>query len=247
MTETTLLIDQGNSRLKWVLARNRELLEESVGRGDFAAFSDSCEHGVLGAPDAIFISSVAGSKATRNLADFCQSHWKIDPKLLQSQAHGQDVQSGYVEPEQLGVDRWLAIVGAVARYGKPVVVWDLGTASTIDAVDQNGQHAGGMIYPGPATMLKSLGTDTRLKVPADLSTAALSPGRSTAEGIENGVLAAQIGALNQFMHHASKLIGTNPKLVATGGAAVEIVSLLDFPCKVDPWLVFSGMLKEGIR
>jgi type III pantothenate kinase len=189
----------------------------------------------------------AGDKGLRDVINFCKTQWRIEPSLLHSTKQGSRVQNGYEQPEKLGVDRWLALTGAVARYGKPVVVWDLGTATTIDAVDENGQHVGGMICPGPATMLKSLGSETRLKVPVDLSAAGLSPGRSTADGIRNGVLAAQIGALNQFMRHAPESIGTDPKLVITGGAAAEVIPLLEFPFIDDPWLVFRGMLTEGIR
>lgn len=247
MTEDILLIDQGNSRLKWILARNQELLEESAGRGDFTAFFDACFKGDFGSPNALLISSVAGTEASRKLVDFCESIWNIDVQLLQSEEQGRHVRNGYIEPGALGIDRWLAITGAVDRYGKPVVIWDLGTATTIDVVDENGQHVGGMIYPGPTTMLKSLGSETRLNVPTDLSAAGLLPGRSTADGIGNGVLAAQVGALNQFMHHASESIGANPKLVVTGGAADQIVPLLDFPCVLDPWLVFRGMLAGGVR
>ncbi len=142
----------------------------------------------------------------------------------------------------LGVDRWLAIVGAVAKHGKPVIIWDLGTATTLDAVDETGQHLGGMIYPGPATMLGALDRDTKLMVPADLEGAAVTPGRSTAACISNGIFAAQVGALNQFLRNISEEMGGAPMLVVTGGAASQILPLLDFECIHDPWLVFRGMM-----
>ena len=142
----------------------------------------------------------------------------------------------------LGVDRWLAIAGAVARHGKPVVIWDLGTATTLDAVDQTGQHLGGMIYPGPATMLGSLGRETKLRVPPNLETSAISPGWSTRSCISNGVFAAQVGALNQFLRKVSEQMSQEPALVVTGGAANWVLPLLDFKTIHDPWLVFRGML-----
>jgi type III pantothenate kinase len=67
------------------------------------------------------------------------------------------------------VDRWLAIVGAAHTYGMPVVIWDLGTATTLDAVDEQGQHRGGLIYPGPETMLNSLTELTEIRNDADRS------------------------------------------------------------------------------
>jgi type III pantothenate kinase len=247
MIKETLLIDQGNTRLKWMLARNAELLAESAGQGGFREFVDACKTGSLHKPGSILLSSVAGNEAAKELADFCESQWGLNARRLQSAEQGGDVRSAYAEAGTLGVDRWLAIIGAVGRYGKPVVIWDLGTATTLDAVDETGQHLGGMIYPGPATMLRALTRDTRLDVPEHLAGAAIAPGRSTASCIENGVFAAQLGALNQFMRNAAESLGSEPKLIVTGGAAGEILPLLDFEFIHDPWLVFRGMLHEGIR
>ena len=246
MADRALLIDQGNTRLKWVAAEDGEILEQSAGRGDFDGFKRACVSG-LDRPERVLFSSVAGRDAAQQLTGFCESHWSLEARQLQSESHGGGVRNGYPEPAKLGVDRWLAIVGAVACHGKPVVVWDLGTASTLDAVDQDGQHIGGMIYPGPSTMLNSLARDTKLSVPTDLAEAGISPGRTTAICIRNGVFAAQLGTLNQFLRSTQEETGARPKLVVTGGAAGGILPLLDFECIHDPWLVFRGMLTEGIR
>lgn len=247
MTEKILLIDQGNTRLKWAMASDGELLAESYGHGDFITFAHACRSGGLEEPERVLFSSVAGEEATREMTAFCESHWGLKAQQLKSAARAAAVRNGYLEPENLGVDRWLAIIGAVERYGKPVVVWDLGTATTLDAVDGAGRHIGGMIFPGPATMLRSLGRDTRLNVPDDLAGAGIRPGRSTTDCIGNGVFAAQIGALNQFLRNLPEDLAEKPKLVVTGGAAPGILTLLDFECTHDPWLVFRGMLAEGIR
>jgi len=252
MTENYLLIDHGNTRLKWIRAIDGKLREDTAGRGDFDAFAEANKD--KDSPSSVLLSSVAGNVAghagesvLNRLHTFCKTQWNIDPDQLHSAEQGSQVANGYKNPETLGIDRWLAVCGAVSRYGKPVVVWDLGTATTIDAVDENGLYVGGMIYPGPGTMLDSLGNKASLRAPGDFSGARLKPGRTTAECIGNGVLAAQVGALNQFMHHASESIGANPKLVVTGGFAADIIPLLDFPCVLDPWLVFRGMLSEGFR
>jgi type III pantothenate kinase len=242
VTEVALLIDQGNTRLKWVLARNGEIDEISAGQGDFAAFKRACRHEAFVEPDTVLFSSVAGSEDTQALAGFCESRWGLDSQMLVSTEQRGGVINAYRDPETLGVDRWLAIVGAVARYGKPLVIWDLGTATTLDAVDETGQHLGGMICPGPATMLDSLGRDTELQVPAKLENARVIPGSSTADCISNGVFAAQLGALNQFLRKVSEEMHREPRLVVTGGAATSIVPMLDFEFTHDPWLVFRGML-----
>ena len=242
MTDVKLLIDQGNTRLKWVLARDGEVNEESAGQGDLEAFMQTFRPQTSIHPGSVLLSSVAGREDAHALADFCESRWGLKAQMLESTEQRGGVRNAYREPKMLGVDRWLAIVGAVARHGKPVVIWDLGTATTLDAVDQSGQHLGGMIYPGPATMLDSLGRDTKLTVPPNLEHSAVTPGRSTSSCISNGVYAAQVGALNQFLRNVSEEMGGAPMLVVTGGAASQILSLLGFECIHDPWLVFRGML-----
>ena len=156
MADTTLLIDQGNTQLKWIIALNGSLQEASAGQGNLEALIRACRAGNFDQPDSILVSSVAGAAAAQELGKFCESQWALKPQRLISKEQSGGVRNGYSEAEKLGVDRWLAIVGAVKHHGKPIVIWDLGTATTLDAVDETGQHIGGMIYPGPATMLRSL-------------------------------------------------------------------------------------------
>jgi len=247
MTDRMLLIDQGNTRLKWVSATKGKLEKNTAGRGDLDAFTRAARTGELGRPDVVLVSSVTSKASARNLSGFCETQWGVKARKLETTEKMGEVHNGYLEPAKLGVDRWLAIVGAVSRHGKPVVVWDMGTAATLDAVDSAGQHIGGMIYPGPATMLKALRRDTRLKVPEVFEQTSAGPGRSTSACIGNGVFAAQVGALNQFLRSTQERLGEEPKIVLTGGAAKEIPPLLDFQVIHDPWLVFRGMLIAGIR
>lgn len=230
--------------MKWVLARTGQIDTNTAGSGSLEDFIRCFESPTVIGPGTVLISSVADAGQLKRLEDFCGSRWGLSPWRLSSLASQGEVNNAYDDPSKLGVDRWLAIVGAVAHHGKPVVIWDLGTAATLDAVDENGQHLGGMIYPGPRTMLNALRSETRLTVPGRLADAATAPGRSTRECIENGVLAAQVGALNQFMRHAANNVSGKPRLVVTGGAAPELLPLLGFEHVHDPWLVFRGMLVE---
>ncbi len=245
MTDARLLIDIGNSRIKWAWAKGRELLPERAGNGEFPDFERACRPAAALRPVEVLLASVAGADRARQVAELCTMRWGIAPRVLRSREQQGGVRNGYAEPAQLGVDRWLAIVGAVAAHGKPVVVWDLGTASTLDAVDASGQHLGGWILPGPTTMLDALVRGTKLKVPPDLQQAgSITPGHSTAECIRRGVLAAQAGALNRFMEHVAGHIGAEPRLVVVGGAANDVLAGLDIEHIRDPLLVFRGMLVE---
>lgn len=245
MTETRLLIDQGNTRIKWMPAVDGVLETGLNGRGDLSALAAAVDD-FPGTLASARISGVAGQDRLRRIVEFCKATWNIEAEVMTSKAEQAGVRNAYRDPQRLGVDRWLALVGAVAKYGKPVVVWDMGTASTLDAVDARGRHLGGMIYPGPATMLRSLESDTRLPVPMNFEDAGIiswvGAGENTSECILKGVLAAQVGTLNQFLRHVSLQMSEEPQLIATGGAAEKILPLLDFEYIHDPWLVFRGML-----
>lgn len=245
MPEPRLLIDLGNSRIKWLWSRGAELELDSAGLGDVAALEQAVRAPGAVRPAAVLIASVAGREKTEQVVTLCARLWNTRPRMLASQAEQGGVHNGYRDPARLGVDRWLAIVGAVARFGKPVVVWDVGTAATLDAVDAAGRHLGGWILPGPAAMLDALRTSTQLAVPGRLEEAGpLEPGRSTAECIRRGVLAAQAGALQELLRRLSPGGDAAAQLVVTGGAAAELLPVLQVPHVHDPWLVFRGMLVD---
>jgi len=251
MPESVMLIDMGNTRIKWVWAVDGRIDKETYGRGGLDAFRRFTQSHADTPPGRVLLSSVAANVRTKAVMDACISHWAVTVSRLVSRRQQAGIRNAYEQAETLGVDRWLAIVGAAHSYTKPVVIWDLGTATTLDAVDAEGQHLGGYIFPGPATMLEALRSATALTVPGDLSGAledspvdqehGISPGQSTEDCIIQGVRATQVGALNQFLRFISPQAG-KPTLVVTGGAAQELLSGLKFKHIYDPWLVFRGML-----
>ena len=249
MTESSLLIDMGNTRIKWVWARDGQINEESHGSGEPEDFRNFVKSQAAGPPGRVLLSSVAAVDRSAAIIDVCASHWGVAVSRVLSSPKQAGIINAYDRPETLGVDRWLAIVGAAHTYGTPVIIWDLGTATTLDAVDKEGQHQGGLILPGPVTMLKSLKSETMLSVPGGLDDTdenAVHPGQTTSQCIAQGVRAAQLGALHQFLENTSGRAGQSqtrrPQLIVTGGAAEGILSALDMEYVFDPWLVFRGML-----
>jgi type III pantothenate kinase len=251
MPEPILLIDMGNTRIKWIWAVDGQIDKETFGRGGLNAFRRFTQSHAGDSPGRTLLSSVAAEERTKAVKDACTLRWAASLSRLVSCRQQAGIRNAYEQADTLGVDRWLAIVGAAHSYGKPVVIWDLGTATTLDAVDAEGQHLGGYIFPGPATMLEALRSGTMLKVPGDLSGTlkdsftsqehGISPGQTTADCIIQGVKATQLGALNQVLRHISQQ-ARNPVLVVTGGAAQELLPGLNLKHIHDPWLVFRGML-----
>jgi type III pantothenate kinase len=250
MPEHTLLLDMGNSRIKWVVAVDGKFAQESYAHDSLESFRSEIQD--LNAPDRVLLCSVANDEDTSALSEFCGSRWNVPVQRLHTEPFQAGIKNGYEQPESLGVDRWMSVIGAAHTHGMPVVIMDLGTATTLDAVDENGEHVGGLILPGPASMRKVLKTETEMRTSGDHAAddigrgtekgPGVGPAVSTREGISEGIYAAQLGALNQFMRHVGAQPGTEPALVLTGGAADEIRSRLDFEYEFDPWLVFKGML-----
>jgi len=252
MVDWSLLIDLGNTRSKWVWALDGKIDESTLGHGNREEFLSSCRLPGNIRPARILVSSVASGENTARFISACEEQWGQPVRQLEALNIQAGIVNAYENPITLGTDRWLAIVGAAHTHGMPLVIMDLGTATTLDAVNDQGRHLGGLILPGPALMLKSLSSATAMKVPTGFRNEGTKsekpegpgtlPATSTSCAIREGVIAAQVGALNQFLRHVSAKLSSEPQLVVTGGAAEGILDRLGYDAVYDPWLVFKGML-----
>ena len=154
----------------------------------------------------------------------------------------------YDVPEKLGADLIAGACGAVYKFGCPVIVIDIGTATTFAVVDGQGAYLGGAICPGPYTALKGL-TDLAAQLPEEKL-------EVTDEIIgTNTISCMRIGA---FTGHAAMIDGMidrimaqmeekNVKLVATGGPAKEITALCRHKMEYDRDLVLYGLSRLFFR
>ncbi|MDX1380469.1 MAG: type III pantothenate kinase [Xanthomonadales bacterium] len=248
MAEWTLLLDVGNSRVKWAWVRDRELSEEHTG---------SLPHDRLGSletlegpaePSQVLLASVANESLTGAVVAHIEERWSLTPQRLRTGTRCGDVVNGYGKPETLGVDRWLALLGGRRRHGLPLVVMDVGSATTVDALDERGRHLGGWLLPGPAMMRDAVRRGTAL---AELSEAdaQTGPAQDTLTGLASGILAAQAGALQRFLAGLPASMQAAKVVICGGGAAAVRGAILAVPqhdqpgpIEADPWLVFEGML-----
>ncbi len=238
-----LLIDCGNSRLKWAcLDRGNLTAQQAMASGSqlsHEALDDVW--GTLGlVPGEVWIANVAGDKVACLLLRWIESRWRMIPKFVASQGEGYGVTNGYEHPEKLGVDRWLALIGAFHHYPLPACIVDCGTALTLDVLDRQGRHRGGLICPGLRLMVQSLGrgtADVGFDVTA-LPNAILAAQTSTAVGL--GVHHAAAGMIERVMRAMAADL-PELHLILTGGDATEMASLIGGQAVVAPELVLRGL------
>ena len=215
-----LLIDAGNSRLKWAVSRDHGLertgsmSRDEVRQGGVGPLLDQLSD----TPDAIWVANVAGQSledALRRAApDLVDAAWHFE--RTREQCLG--LTNGYRQPALLGVDRWIAMIAAFARVGEAVCVVDAGTACTLDAVDSAGRHLGGVIAPGVGLMQSSLRKDTS---DIDLH-AKRSSGddeglfaKSTAGGIASGSVFSLAALAERGVRELAQVCGHEPALILT--------------------------------
>ena len=154
------------------------------------------------------------------------------------------VRNGYAEYQRLGLDRWLAVLGAYHLARKPCLVLDLGTAVTSDLVTASGEHLGGFICPGMPLMRNQLRTHTRrIRYDDEAAEKALLdmvPGRSTVEAVERGCLLMLRGFVQSQIDLAAEHLGEDFEVFLTGGDALLVRDVLP-RARVLPDLVFAGL------
>ncbi|MBX3030961.1 MAG: type III pantothenate kinase [Chloroflexi bacterium] len=144
-------------------------------------------------------------------------------------------------PDRVGADRLLGAWTARELVGAPVVVVDVGTATTLDVVDGSGDFVGGAILPGPALALRSLGGGTALLPEVSLEAPERTIGRDTVEAIQAGVVGGHAAAIEGLLARITdELGGTRPQVVLTGGDA-EALGPADWADRVDPLLLLRGL------
>jgi len=235
---THLLIDIGNTRLKWGIAKDGKIIagqpfvHQQTGQQDlFEAWK------TLSPPDILAVSCVASQLQLESVRSVAFSLWPtVEIIAAQSQANAFGVTNAYIHPEKLGVDRWLSLIAVRQHYsGAAVCIVDCGTAITIDMMDADGFHQGGLICPGLTLMKKSLalGTDALQFNPKNYPA---GPANFTEAAIYSGTLWAVLGLIEQCLGKQE-----NRLLIMTGGDAELIAEQLAFRPVIDSDLVLRGL------
>ncbi|OGB27831.1 MAG: type III pantothenate kinase [Burkholderiales bacterium RIFCSPLOWO2_02_FULL_57_36] len=244
-----LLIDAGNTRIKWALAESESCTSAAsgawidsgaVGHAEIEQLTDAW-HGRK--PDRILLSNVAGQVVRENLERIlAQTSSAASIELFRSLPEAGGVRNGYRDPGQLGCDRFAAVIGAHALYPEQhLIVATCGTATTIDAVSAEGDFIGGMILPGLGLMAASLARNTaQLPQVAHRSDAVSLFADTTDDAIISGCISAQAGAIERAAAALVLRYGS-AQCIISGGAAPMVAPHVSIPCNQVDNLVLIGL------
>jgi type III pantothenate kinase len=177
-----LLIDAGNTRLKWATLRGARLGRTHALDWNARSMDRTARAVLATRAERVLVCSVAGAAFERALRRAARAAGKPSaPQFVRSTRRAAGVRNGYLETWRLGADRWVAMLGARALHpGRALCVVDVGTALTLDLLDAQGRHRGGLLVPGPTLMVDSLLNDTagiRVRAGGNLRSRA-PPGRA---------------------------------------------------------------------
>jgi len=242
-----LLIDAGNTRIKWALLRGKDWLCSGglpTGQADGLArdIADHIARLGTGLHDIqqIWASNVAGEEIARHIRNIGadkpgQPHFAVARK---SQC---GVRNAYSNPSQLGSDRWAALIAAWHLVQGGCMVVNCGTATTVDALSAQGEFVGGLILPGVELMQHSLvaATDQLKSAPGEYVRFPLN----SADALFSGAIQASCGAIERQYN----LLGDDSApVILSGGAARVLQPCLDQKLFAAPPRVVENLVLQGL-
>lgn len=245
---TQLLIDIGNTRLKWVLMRDDIILAG----GRWAHHGENnlalSQIAITESPDQIIVSNVADNKFTSETDSWASDRFSLAVHHVNVPHKGDGIENAYTVAEDLGADRWATLVACHRLYSADVCIVDAGSALTIDLLTAKGVHLGGYILPGINSMRQALLRDTSLQseLKADRNVTQ-EPGKSTLQGINNGSLLAICQTIESIVNTFDNETKQKIQCVLTGGDSNKLSANLSISHIIEPSLVLQGLAIIGQR
>ena len=233
-----LLIDVGSTRLKWATWDGQFQFGDALAHAEkpleiFSTLS-------LTKVSAVWISLVPRMGDVEGWSAAVQQKFGIAPHFVQSRAEWRGMRSAYSQPEKLGVDRWLALVALWNEQPSAFCVVSAGTALTVDRVNAQGQHLGGVIAQGFGSMHRSLLSATLTTFSDTGHRYGPELGQDSLAAIAQGTFFATIGVIG----NALRAPGADPaeRRIITGGDSAALIPYLTGPWQHRPHLVLEGLL-----
>ena len=234
-----LLVDIGHTRIKWALSLGGELRPQGAHVYEVERIRQQLNNWFDAVPHEldVCIACVADVSVRDEVQAWFDGNWQGHVVFAEAQSQQAGVRNAYLNPRQLGVDRWLAMLAAYGKYKSAVCVIDCGTAVTLDVVNHQGEHQGGLIVPGLSMMLATVSANLGFTANrARLQHLA----NNTADGVYQGCLNILVAGLKQLVQgYAHDIPGL--KCIVTGGDAAQLGEYLDCNCEIDSDLVLYGL------
>jgi type III pantothenate kinase len=220
----------------WRIATTRERTADEYG----LIFHDLLRHRGVELPlvSEMVISSVV-PPIHPVLETCCQRYFDVEPLWI-----GPGVKTGLRvsvdNPNELGADRIVNCVGAIEGYGVPVIVVDLGTATTFDVVNEHKEYIGGIILPGVKIAAEALFQRASRLPRVEIARPEKLVGRNTVQAMQSGLYYGCIDQIDGILERLGRQF-PGASIVATGGLAKTISKESKFVKHVDPDLTLNGL------
>jgi type III pantothenate kinase len=200
----------------------------------------------LGQIDGCVIASVV-PEAVLSLTSLAEQYFKVEPRLIGDKGLDLGIGIKVDRPEEVGADRLVDVVAAVARYRPPLIIVDFGTATTFDVVDAEGAYAGGVIAPGINLSLQALymAAAKLPRVAVRRTERVIATG--TVQAMQSGVFWGYIGLIEGLIGRVRGEFGAPLAVVATGGLAPLFADATDVFDHVDDDLTLEGLRLVFLR
>jgi len=177
---------------------------------------------------------------TERWVHVCRTYLNCEPLVISP-----DLKTGVKilidKPSEVGADRIVDAVAAHNLYGGPACIVDFGTATTFDAISPSGDYLGGAISPGIGIARDALAQRTAKLPKVDLSAPKSPIGSNTVEAMQSGLMYGYVGLVEGMVARFKRELGSEMKVIATGGLAELIAKETEVIEIVAPWLTLDGL------
>ena len=237
-TNVTLGLYQGDQLgAHWRLATDHTRMPDEYGMQFLGLLERAnCDSECL---SGICLASVV-PPLTGRVAQACREYLKQEPLVVDT-----GVKTGicirYEDPKAVGADRVADAVAVVNLYGGPACVIDFGTATTFNAVTKEGDYLGGAITAGVNLAAEALFTHAAKLLRIDLQRPPSVIGRNTVHAMQSGLLFGYVSMVEGMVARFRSELGSDMKVIATGGLAEVVAKETDVIDVISPWLTLEGL------